>query len=188
VTKAARDFETDFKPTIVAPADRLRADARLARPMGSTTRRAAFTIVETLIVILIMGILAATATPSFFRSLRYHRLESAARRVKLDLEQARHAARLKSQSQSITFTGPAGYTLSSGVAGMNSAGQTYSVDLTKTPYEVGSATLNLGGPTAISFDGYGTVSVGGTIVLTSGDETRTLTLNNGNGDVTISNP
>jgi prepilin-type N-terminal cleavage/methylation domain-containing protein len=178
----------DTKRKIVTPADPLRAVARHPRPQRSRARRTAFTIVEMLIVLLVMGILAATATPSFFRSLRHHQLESAARRVKLDVEQARHAARLKSESQSITFTGPTGYTLSSGVAGMNSAAETYAVDLAKAPYDLESITLNLGGPTAISFDGYGTASVGGTIVLAAGDETRTITLDNSNGDVTISNP
>jgi prepilin-type N-terminal cleavage/methylation domain-containing protein len=178
----------DSKPTSFEPAERLRAVARFARPQRAGSCGAAFTIVEMMIVLLIMGILAATATPSFFRSLRHHRLESAARRVKLDLEQARHAARLKSESQSITFTGPTGYTLSSGVEGMISATRTYSVDLATAPYELDSVTLNLGGPTAISFNGYGTASVGGTIVLAAGDETRTVTLNISNGDVTISNP
>ena len=161
---------------------------RLVQPHRVRAGRKAFTLVEIVVVLLVMGILAATATPTFFRSLRYHRLESAARRVKVDLEQARHAARIKSQSQSITFSGPTSYTLSSGVAGMDSATETYSVDLAKAPYELESVTINLGGPTAISFDGYGTASVEGTIVLAAGDETRTVTLENSNGDVTISNP
>ncbi len=71
---------------------------------------------------------------------------------------------------------------------MNSAALTYAVDLTTVPYELDGVTLKLGGPTAISFDGYGVASVGGTIVLALGDETRTVTLNNSNGAVTISNP
>jgi Tfp pilus assembly protein FimT len=178
----------DSMRTIFEPADRLRAVAELPRPQRKGSRCTAFTVVETLIVLLIMGILAATATPSFFRSLRHHRLESAARRVKLDLEQARHAARVKSQTESITFTGATAYTLSSGTPGMDTATEIYSVDLSRSPYELDTVTLNLGGPTAISFDGYGTASVGGTIVLAAGDETRTVTLLNSNGDVTISNP
>ena len=71
---------------------------------------------------------------------------------------------------------------------MDNATETYSVDLSQSPYDLDTVTLNLGGPTAISFDGYGTASVGGTIVLAAGDETRTVTLLNSNGDVTISNP
>ena len=108
--------------------------------------------------------------------------------MKLDLEQARHAARVKSQTQSLTFTNATTYTLSSGVESLKSPGQTYSVDLASTPYELDGVTINLGGPTTVSFDGYGNASVGGTIVLALGDQTRTVTLDNTNGQITITNP
>lgn len=151
-------------------------------------RRPGFSILELVVVLLVMGIVAAAATPSFYTSLRHHELETAARRLALDLEQARHAARVKSQTQSLNFTNATSYTLSSGVVDMDSAGQTYSVDLAGTPYELDNVAVNLGGPTTISFDGYGNVSVGGTIVLALGDQTRTVTLNATNGQITITDP
>jgi len=151
-------------------------------------QRHGFSIVELLMVLLIMSIVAATATPSFYRSLRYHELESAARRLKLDLEQARHAARVNSQAQSLTFSNATTYTLSSGVESLKSPGQTYTVDLASTPYELDGVTINFGGPTTVSFDGYGNASVGGTIVLALGDRTRTVTLNSTTGQITITDP
>ncbi len=151
-------------------------------------RQNGFSIIELLVVLLIMSIVAATATPSFYRSLRYHALESAARRVKLDLEQACHAARVNSQMESFTFTNATTYTLSSGVESLKSPGQTYTVDLASTPYELDGVTLNFGWPTTVSFDGYGNASVGGTIVLALGDETRTLTLDSTSGQITIADP
>jgi type II secretion system protein H len=150
-------------------------------------RPAAFTIVEMLMVLLILGIVAAAATPTFYRSLVHHRLESAARRVKLDLEQSRHAARVKSQGQSMSFTG-ATYTLSSGVEDLDSSGQTYTVDLAETPYELDSVTADFAGATSVSFDGYGTASADGTILLELGDESRTVSLENSNGQITITDP
>jgi type IV fimbrial biogenesis protein FimT len=146
-----------------------------------------FTIMELMVVLLVMGIVAATATPSFYASLRYHEIETAARRVMLDLEQARHAARVKSEPQSLTFTSATTYTLSSG-ASLQGSSQTYVVDLSTTPYELDGVTLNLGGPTSVTFDGYGNASVGGTIVLEIGDKTRTITLNQSNGEITVANP
>jgi len=165
---------------------------RVAVPGSTRARvsngRAGFSILELVVVLLIMGIVAAAATPSFYLSLRHHALETAARRVKLDLEQARHAARMKSQSQSLSFTNATTYALSSGVVSLKNSGQTYTVDLSKAPYELSGVTVNLGGPTAVSFDGYGNASVGGTIVLALGNQTRTVTLNSTNGQVTITNP
>ena len=165
-----------------------RARARRSTRARASERRPGFSILELVVVLLVMGIVAAAATPSFYASLRHHELETAARRLALDLEQARHAARVKSQAESLTFTSATTYALSSGVASLKSPGQTYSVDLAATPYDLDSVTVNLGGPTTIAFDGYGNASVGGTIVLALGNQTRTVTLNSTNGRISVTNP
>jgi prepilin-type N-terminal cleavage/methylation domain-containing protein len=147
-----------------------------------------FTIMELMVVLLVMGIVAAAATPSFFSSLQYHEIETAARRVVLDLEQARHSARVRSQTQSVTFTNATTYTLSSGVTSLKSSSGTYSVDLSQPPYDLDGVTLNLGGPSSVSFDGFGNASVSGTIVLQLGDQTRTVRIDNANGQIKFENP
>lgn len=150
--------------------------------------RRGFTIMELVVVLLVMGIVAATATPSFYVSLQYHELETAARRVVLDLEQARHTAQVKSETQTLTFTSATTYTLSPGIASLKSAGETYQVNLAGPPYELDSVTLNLGGATAVSFDGYGSTAASGTIVLARGNRTRTVTLNGTAGTISYSDP
>ena len=87
-----------------------------------------------------MGILTAVAAPTFFDSLLFHRVESAARRVKADLELARTQARLTSASQSVTFANSA-YTLSN-TKSLDKPNAIYTVDLTKQPYSLDSATAN----------------------------------------------
>ena len=143
-----------------------------------------FTVVELVVVLLIMGIAAAVAAPKFYRSLQYHQLESAGRRVKLDLEQLQHTARLKSSGQSMTFTGAA-YTLSTDVDGLDHSDADYTVNLAEAPFEVDGVTINFGGLTTIAFNGYGEPSTGGTIVLTKGAGQQTITVSQESKLITI---
>jgi type II secretion system protein H len=157
--------------------------ARLFNGGIRSRSRRAFTIIELVIVLLIMGIMTAVATPKFFDSLLFHRVESAARRVKADLELARTQARLTSASQSVTFANSV-YTLSN-TNSLDRPGIIYSVDLKKQPYSLDSATPNFSNAVTVSFDGYGTPSSGGTVVLVAKSHSCTVTLNGTTGDVTI---
>jgi prepilin-type N-terminal cleavage/methylation domain-containing protein len=161
---------------------------KLDRPRSNARLAFGFTIMELMVVLLIMSIIAAVATPSFYASLQHHEIETAARRLVLDLQQARHSARVKSRSQSLTFNNATTYSLSTGIASLKGGSQTYIVDLSQPPYELDGVTLHLGGATEITFDGYGNATVGGTIDLTLGDETRVVTINNSNGQITFSEP
>jgi type II secretory pathway pseudopilin PulG len=140
-------------------------------------------MIEVVIVLLTMGILTAVAAPKFFDSLLFHRVESAARRVKADLELARTQARLTSATQSVTFVNSV-YTLSN-TKNLDRPAAVYSVDLKKQPYSLDSATPDFSSATNVSFDGYGTPSSGGTVVLVAKAHQATVTLNGTTGDVTI---
>ena len=88
-----------------------------------------------------------------------------------------------SATQSITFVGSV-YTLSN-TKSLDRPGTIYSVDLTKQPYSLDSATANFSNLATVSFDGYGTPTSGGTVVLKAKSHTCTVTLNGTTGDVTI---
>jgi hypothetical protein len=111
-------------------------------------------------------------------------VEAAARRVKADLELARHTARLTSAAQSLTFPGSS-YSMSAAVKGLDDPNDTYVVELTAAPYELGSVTANFNSTQTVSFDGYGAPSSGGTVVLSCQGHQCTVTLNGTTGDVTI---
>lgn len=146
-------------------------------------RRSAFTLVEVAIVMLIMGIFAAVTAPAFLDSLLFHRVETAARRVKADIDQARGRARLTSTAQSVTFTGSS-YTLS-GAKQLDNPNGVYTVDLLQAPYSLDSAAANFNGTQALAFDGYGTPSSGGTVVLTAKTHQCTVTVDSVTGATTI---
>lgn len=154
---------------------------------GSAPRaanRRAVTLVELVIVIMVMSIMTAVAAPAFLDSLVHHRVESAARRVKADLELARHTACLTSATQSVTFTA-AGYTLSAGARGVDDPNQSYTVDLTATPYDLSTVTASFGNSLVVAFDGYGTPTSGGTVILTSKGTARTVSVDGVTGQVSI---
>ena len=149
--------------------------------------RSAFTIIELAVVLLIMSIVGAAALPTFFRSLEQQRLESAARRIKQDLEQVRQTARTLSKSETLTFTSASVYSLSADVQGLDHAIQTYSVNLAASPYNVTTvSTTSLGSPAKVTFDGYGATTASGTIVLQIGSYSRTVTIDPSTGLAFIS--
>jgi prepilin-type N-terminal cleavage/methylation domain-containing protein len=149
---------------------------------GEEARRA-FSMIELVIVILIMSIFSAVAAPKFLDSLLFHHVESAVRRVKADIDYARQRARLTSTTQTVTFTGST-YTVS-GMKSLDLNSSTYTVNLTRTPYALDSATANFGGSQVLTFDGYGSPTSGGTVVLTAKAHQCTLTVDGVTGNTTF---
>jgi Tfp pilus assembly protein FimT len=141
-------------------------------------------LVELVVVVLVMSIFAAVAVPTFVDSLLFHRVESAARRFKADLELVRHTARLTSSTQTLTVVGLT-YSASTGVADFDHPGETYVLDLTKPPHKLDTLTANFGGLPSISYDGYGKPSSGGTVILQAKGCGCTLTLDAVTGEITI---
>lgn len=147
-------------------------------------RLRAFTIVELTIVVLIMSIFAAVAAPAFLDSLLFHRVETAARRVKADLELTRQRARLTSAAQSITFSNST-YTIGGGAKGLDNPNAVYTVNLKNSPYLLDSATANFAGTQSVLFDGYGTPSSSGSVVLTAKMHQCTVSMDGITGVATI---
>lgn len=168
-----------------AHTNRCRIRIRTARPeCAAVCYRRAFSILELVIVLLTMSILAAAAAPAFVNSLLFNRVESAARRLKADLELVRQTARLKSATQTISFSGST-YTTSAAIKSLDRPKQGYAVNLGESPFELTGVTANFSGQPSVSFNGYGTPTSGGTVVLQAKNHQCTVTLNGTTGDVTI---
>jgi prepilin-type N-terminal cleavage/methylation domain-containing protein len=147
--------------------------------------RKAFTLVELVIVVLIVGIMAAVGVPRFIDSISYHRAEAAAKRIRLDIELARRSARLASADRSIEFdTDAHSYTLG-GTADLDHRGADYSVRLGEAPYQAAIASADFGGDAVLTFDGYGAADTSGTVVVQAGPYQKTITIEQGAGKATI---
>jgi len=144
-----------------------------------------FSLLEVVLVLAITVTLASIALPLYSRAAVRHQADLAARRVATDLRQAQSYARTASASCTVTFTtGTEKYELS-GVASFDGAPGNYIVDLTAEPYDAVLVSADFGGSGQIIFDGWGTPSNGGTVVLGVGSESRTIILDGETGEVTI---
>lgn len=134
----------------------------------------AFSLVEMVMVVALMGVLAAVAAPRYTTFLREQRLDSAERRIRADLALAQRRARYLGAAQTMSFV-PATHRYSIvGMADPDRVGTTYGVKLTDEPYGVRLLSANIGGDGDLVFDGYGAPDTVGSIVIQLGSQTRTI--------------
>ncbi len=150
--------------------------------------RAGLTFIDVIITVMIMGILATVAAPKFLDSLTRYKVEAAARQVAADLKHARHHAKTIGATQSVVFTPAADTYDLPGMNDINRAGQPFSVDLAKTGYAAQLVSVSfgpLGTDTTVVFDMYGRPDYGGSVVVQTGSEQRTIDVDGATGNVTI---
>ena len=144
----------------------------------------AFTLVELLVVVFILGVMATVAVPRLANSLVLQRIDSAGARIVADLALARRHARLSGTSETVTFTtAPSGYAFST-VTDPNHPSQTYSVSLGDEPYGAVILSVNFGGDAALVFDGYGVPDSGGSVVIQVGSYQVTISVDADSGRAT----
>jgi len=140
---------------------------------------------ELVVVVLIIGILAGIAVPTFLGALARHRSSQAARRIVADLELARREASMASTSRTVTFSSAAdSYTLAE-VTHLDRAGETYSVSLGGDPYYADILSVDLGGDEEVVFDGFGQADSDGTIVVRSGGVDNTIVIDAATGRASV---
>lgn len=151
--------------------------------------RRAYTLVELVLVLVIMGTIAAIAMPRLSQSLARQRVDGAADRIVSDLAYARALARSSSASVTVTFDPSRNRYAIPGPDPLRNTGAPYIIDLSLDPYRatmlggaaaaVGVATPNIGsanGTFSITFDGFGEASTTGWVVVKSGGISREVSL------------
>ena len=150
--------------------------------------RRAFTIIEVLMVVFIIGVISTLAVPRYSNFVAQHRAESAARRIAADIALTRRHARLTSTSQTIQFDVSNDRYVVSGMSSLDNPAGFYTVLLTEEPYgaSIASVSLDSNDNGTITFDGYGVPNTGGSIVVGVGVYSRTIQIDAATGRTTIS--
>ena len=101
---------------------------------ASRDARGGASLLELTVTVLILGIVAAIASPTYSSSLHNYRTEVASQRILQDIEQARRVARQTNSSRTITFsTSSQSYTIA-GLGSLDRVGQSYEIPLSGAPY------------------------------------------------------
>lgn len=146
---------------------------------------AGFSLLEVVLVVAILATFAAMALPRYGRALARHRADLAARRVVSDLVQAQAYAQTTSSACTVSFSAATAQYDLIGVPSFDGNSGDYRVDLFLDPYEAVLVSVDLGGDSQVVFDGWGMPDSGGTIVVSSGTEQRTVVVDGSSGQVTI---
>jgi len=138
------------------------------------TRRRAFTLVELVTVVLVMGIIAAVAAPRYATALASYRVQAAAKRVAADLRLARDYAQKVSLPQTVDFDVAADSYAMPTVPDVDRPGNAYAVSLTALNYPVDVTAANFEGFDALQFDIYGRPNRSGSVIVRSSSAQRTV--------------
>jgi len=155
---------------------------------GATTRRAArrgFTLVEFLLVVAIIATISMIAVPRYANAFSSYRAQSAARKVVADIQLARSRAMMQSSSQTMTFSVNLNRCQIVGMADLDRPTATYTTNFADEPYRATLKSAAFGNSSSLVFNGYGVPASGGTIVISAGSSSKTITVNAATGEATF---
>ncbi|MEM8865195.1 MAG: GspH/FimT family pseudopilin [Planctomycetota bacterium] len=139
-------------------------------------RRCAYTFIELMIVVLVMGILAGVAAPRYMQALDYYRVESAAKRIAADFRYARQKAIDDAAERKVVFDlASDSYELLS-VGNLDRQANAYIVSPANEGYAVDITAADFGGQATCTFSHLGDAADAGSVTITSGGESRTITV------------
>lgn len=150
---------------------------------GSARRGIA--LLDLTMAVLIVGILAAVATPRFFATLDSHRSLAAARKVAADLQYARQCALSGSREQVVRFTLSSSTYTMDGIPESGKASSVWTVRLSESPWLSTVSSMTAGNSGVLRFNHLGLPDRAGSIVVARGGSQRTVSIDGSTGKAAV---
>lgn len=149
--------------------------------------RSAFTLIELVLVLVILGVVSAIAVPRFGNASQNRRVNMAAQRLIADLTMVQSRANMTSSTLTIDFSPGTGTYTVVGIPDLKSGASTWTTNLSDRPFDCTITSITLGGVTrtsstiSISFNGFGVPSTGGTFTIGARSASATVAVDANSG-------
>jgi type II secretory pathway pseudopilin PulG len=158
---------------------------RAVRTRFTPRGRAAFSMIELMLVVATLAIISAMAAPRYGAAVAHYRADAASKRIAADLAFAMSRARSTSKPITVVFTiATKSYQMATVPDPLTSAA-VYTVNLGSEPYNASIVSADFSGVPQVTYSIYGGPSSAGTVVISVGSFQKTITLDGVTGKTTI---